>query len=481
MQTRIAPSLALFLPLVVAATSGSVARAASMSATALSPTSIQTESTPTETPSELAAAANAALARGDQAAAIAPLEALIARTPQAPGAQFQLGMAYLAVGRPADAIAPFQAVSGPMRPIALYNVACAKGRLGEADAALAALTVAVDAGFYGVELLHSDSDLALLQDDPRLQDIVDGLERALGPAVDVSALPPRAQFDWMVGEWQVAGSPSNPWNQKIQWEMDGQVLQIRSSQAITLLSYVADEDLWRMSWVSRFGDHDILEGGLESGQMVLHQPVLRTRPGEIGRSTYANPRANSFTLEWDVSTDGGTTWARQTTLPMRRVTAIEGSAQVDVPAALEPLAFRLGHWHTELLAVRPGGVQVAGRGELEVSLAGDHNGFDERSTAAFDDFLSYEVTSERRFDAASERWTVAFESTGGASLSGEIELAENSIVEHLRGVDARGTFEDQRRYELGGPDHWRLVVDRTYADGGTIANLLVMDAWRRRS
>ena len=76
---------------------------------------------------------------------------------------------YLEVNRPADAReAALRATElGPSNPLDFYNLACAHARLNEIDAALAALSRAIDLGYHKAGKLLEDPDLVALQDDPR--------------------------------------------------------------------------------------------------------------------------------------------------------------------------------------------------------------------------------------------------------------------------------------------------------------------------
>ena len=83
-----------------------------------------------------------------------------------------LGLARLQLGRPADAVAPLErAVALGAEPGTRYNLACARARTGEIDAALAALAGAIDAGFSDAKLLAEDADLAPLRADPRFAEL----------------------------------------------------------------------------------------------------------------------------------------------------------------------------------------------------------------------------------------------------------------------------------------------------------------------
>lgn len=63
----------------------------------------------------------------------------------------------------------------PERPIAWYDLACARAQAGSRRAAVDAFAEAVERGFAYPELAGRDPDLDPLRDDPRFSELVDGL------------------------------------------------------------------------------------------------------------------------------------------------------------------------------------------------------------------------------------------------------------------------------------------------------------------
>jgi tetratricopeptide (TPR) repeat protein len=101
--------------------------------------------------------------------ALPRLEAATRSHPQLGKAWENLGLAYLILGRPADAIAPFdRAVElGFRKSTSLYNLACAASLSGHKDEAYAWLDKALSAGFSNWWLLREDPDLDAIRTDPR--------------------------------------------------------------------------------------------------------------------------------------------------------------------------------------------------------------------------------------------------------------------------------------------------------------------------
>lgn len=100
----------------------------------------------------------------------------IGASPEDGQAHLHLGWALLRTGHADRAIPVFrrQAELGFAPGIAVYNIACCHAIMGDADAAIAALRDAFDAGFNQPELMAEDPDLRSLRDDPRFQKLAAG-------------------------------------------------------------------------------------------------------------------------------------------------------------------------------------------------------------------------------------------------------------------------------------------------------------------
>jgi arylsulfatase A-like enzyme/thioredoxin-like negative regulator of GroEL len=108
-------------------------------------------------------------AMGVPETAIAEFEQARERLPDDVYVQQHLAPLYLEVNRPREALrAALRATElGPPNAIDFYNLGCARARLGETDAALSALSRAIELGYHKAGKLLEDPDLAALQDDPR--------------------------------------------------------------------------------------------------------------------------------------------------------------------------------------------------------------------------------------------------------------------------------------------------------------------------
>ena len=120
------------------------------------------------------------LAAKASARAQARLERLLDLDPSDPRANYLLADALLQIGRHDEAVQRAeQAVSlAPDDSYTLYGLACIYSRLGRIDDGVAALQRAVDNGFGHKAWIDNDSDFDTLRQDPRFQQLVDGLASA---------------------------------------------------------------------------------------------------------------------------------------------------------------------------------------------------------------------------------------------------------------------------------------------------------------
>jgi len=111
------------------------------------------------------------LRAGHPDSAVAGLEAFFQANPSALAGRLLLGDAYRQLGRLDDALAAYQAVTGP-RPARLqarFNAAPLHLRRGDRDAALTALEELKASGAFDLDLVYASEELADLHDEPRFE------------------------------------------------------------------------------------------------------------------------------------------------------------------------------------------------------------------------------------------------------------------------------------------------------------------------
>jgi CubicO group peptidase (beta-lactamase class C family) len=85
------------------------------------------------------------------------------------------------------------------RPAALYNIACARARLGQTDRALKDLRLAIRAGFDDAETIGGDEDLAAIRDDPRFGRLLWGIRGSKHPPITFENLEDRMAVEALEG------------------------------------------------------------------------------------------------------------------------------------------------------------------------------------------------------------------------------------------------------------------------------------------
>jgi hypothetical protein len=144
---------------------------------------------------------------------------------------------------------------------------------------------------------------------------------------------PAAQLDFWVGEWECTGRSRNApgkdeWTEtkctnSIKKILGGKVIEENfSTQGFTGKSvsvYNANAKVWQQTWVDSSGGYIALSGGVENGSMTLNQVMGPNAPtGLRMRMVFKDVKQDSFTWDWERSTDGGKTWELQWRLDYKR-------------------------------------------------------------------------------------------------------------------------------------------------------------------
>lgn len=149
----------------------------------------------------------------------------------------------------------------------------------------------------------------------KLPGIVAGLCLAVGAVAQVAPPPEAAQFDFWIGEWQVAQPDGRPaggsriekiaggWGLLENWTGAGGVT------GKSLNTWLPATRQWRQFWVGADGALE-LSGGLDAaGNMVLTGRSATPSGGTTLERITWSPRADGTVRQhWEQSTDGGRTW-----------------------------------------------------------------------------------------------------------------------------------------------------------------------------
>lgn len=121
-------------------------------------------------------------------------------------------------------------------------------------------------------------------------------------------------FDFWVGDWDVAANEKLAGTNSIQPILDGCVLQetwsgAGGSAGSSFNFYNPQTENWQQFWVWRNGTTLELEGGYADGKMVL-EGESRDREGNaiLNRITWHNNSDGTVRQHWQISKNGGVTW-----------------------------------------------------------------------------------------------------------------------------------------------------------------------------
>lgn len=260
-------------------------------------------------------AAAAAVAKGDYAVAIEQYTKLVGQNPSDARWSEQLGIAYLQVGKYAEARQSLQEAidKGFVAPAGKYNLACAYARLGEKRRALDLLGELVASG--AVFAIGSDPDFASLSDEPKFKDLVSQVQRNRQPCKDAQLHPEYRQFDFWVGDWDVFSGNQKVGENHVQSILGGCVVfeNWRSSaggegKSFNKFNPVTKE--WEQFWVADNGTTLHYVGQLVDGEM-RYSFESHTPAGQVllNHLTFSRVSENRVRQLSQVSTDAGKTWS----------------------------------------------------------------------------------------------------------------------------------------------------------------------------
>lgn len=285
--------------------------------------------------------------------------------------------------------------------------------------------------------------------------------------IDLEGLPPERRFDFLVGDW-VTTSPGSPsWMTKVRRTLMGQVLTMESTGALTQFVYAEHLGLWKATFLSPLGDHDVLEGKCVEGAMVLEQSVVRDRPEAIARTTFRDVTPTRFYSDFMSSEDGGETWTTEFTMLYVRTSTDSVPKPTAPPEAVRLFEFTLGTWDLDYTIRQADGTQILGVGIGTATLDLESRSILERTHVLFDTWISLQASSRRSWGAAGEPWTVHRSSNhapGGVRAT--VEVTEEGIVEVY---DTPGGIRERVVYTQHSEDEYEMRADQLFEDGSVAA------------
>ncbi len=141
-------------------------------------------------------------------------------------------------------------------------------------------------------------------------------KKVSNPRLDISVMAPERQLDFWLGEWNVKWEQGQGTN-SVQRILDGKVLHenFRGNwsgshpfNGNSFSVYVATEKTWKQTWVDNQGGYADLKGNAEGSSFILMREQINDGQRILQRMLFTDIRRNSFTWDWQLSRNGGTTW-----------------------------------------------------------------------------------------------------------------------------------------------------------------------------
>lgn len=230
--------------------------------------------------------------------------------PSDPNAAFQHAYA-LHMGKRFDEAIPAHkraAEFDAIRPVALYNLACAYALTGKTDQAFDALDDAIQAGFNNPQTMAGDDDLASLRSDPRYPEMMQ--------RVVISTTPPQyRQLDFWVGQWDVYNRADKLVGHNTLTLADNGFAIHESwtsstgSTGHSINYYHPTTGQWNQLWVSAAGDVLDMSGTFSDGAMRFTGKRVDRNGREFQHRTTLTPLDGGRVRQHiEESSDGGATW-----------------------------------------------------------------------------------------------------------------------------------------------------------------------------
>ncbi len=285
------------------------------------------------------------------------------------------------------------------------------------------------------------------------------------------------QFDFMIGSWDVFAGGQQQYSVSADFALNGQSIQITNPVSTSYATWIPKEQVWRQTWMSTNGHHDLMEGRWEGDGIYMVQELLRDRPGMIGRLGYHDMEPDSFRRTWEISGDKGETWTLMQDAQYKRNTPQEvdisetlAGKGPDAPDEISDYAFKLGTWDMTCIAQTPGGGVFPGVGTTRAYFAEDGVTILDDVTVTFNGLGGFAGQTIRKFNEAKGAWECSWNPKGKApnSFEARYNAEEERVIEAFSGTDAMGNFNAELSFYEITEDSYRGRMDHFYEDGTVV-------------
>jgi hypothetical protein len=210
-------------------------------------------------------------------------------------------------GKWAEAASAYQDIvkREPANAPAQFRLARASAANGDLATAMVALKAWVDTGRALYQAAMQVPELALLREDSRFIALIEPLRPCNTPEF--------RQFDFWVGEWDVASAATN---QRIGLNRISRInggCTLREEyvtpagyEGTSLSFYDSERKVWHQTWIDNQGGALYLEGGLDGNSMLLSTGLVQQSFNRVTWSLLPDGRVRQH---WQSTEDGGTTWS----------------------------------------------------------------------------------------------------------------------------------------------------------------------------
>ncbi len=126
---------------------------------------------------------------------------------------------------------------------------------------------------------------------------------------------PENQFDFWLGDWDLAWGDNNKGRNLIERTMNGKVIQENFTddlpegyRGMSMSVYDPERGLWCQTWVDNQGSYLDFTGKFEDGKMILSRDAIVKGEACKQRMVWFDIEANQFKWNWERSDDNGQTW-----------------------------------------------------------------------------------------------------------------------------------------------------------------------------